>query len=114
MKREKISVGLVGPTPGAEFGCTPPAAYFEHLQIRNEAVDAGCDDVCEPVDSYGDVYSCRFSLDEEGYVIGMEREDGEPISDEIVDCNLEAVADQTFPCLAEIPSWESCEPMPLE
>jgi len=97
-----------------DFVCWAGMAHDEHDQISGAAGDAGCSHVCDLVYEYMDHFSYRFLLDEEGYVIGMEREDSGPIPEEIVECYLEAVADQTFPCLAEIPYWESCEPLALE
>lgn len=96
-----------------ELGCTQSVAIDEHFEITGAAMDAGCDNICpygEPVSPF----NYRFILNEDGYVVGMQREDGEPIPVKIVECYLEAVADQTFPCLAIFPYWENCTPIALE
>jgi hypothetical protein len=94
--------------------CPPATLIEEHGQIEDAAMDAGCEHVCTLPYVDNIPFSYRFLLDEDGHVTGMEREDGEPLPDEIVECYLEAVADQTFPCLAQVPYWESCEPLALE
>jgi hypothetical protein len=67
--------------------------------LEETALGAGCLDlytIC-----YGeDDFRYAFVLDEEGYAVDMVKDSGTPLSPEIVDCYLDAVAGQQFPCLA--------------
>jgi hypothetical protein len=92
--------------------CDEGIAADQHQEIVDQALDNYCGHPCYYTVPEGISY--RFLLDEEGHVIGMEREDGEPIPDELVECYLEAVGDQTFLCLTIFPYWENCEPLALE
>ena len=59
----------------------------------------GCNELME--------VNLRFVLDDQGYPTGIERSDGEPISQELVECMLASAGDQQFQCTGgEENVWE--------
>jgi radical SAM superfamily enzyme YgiQ (UPF0313 family) len=91
--------------------CTPQQYNEEYVEIWYAGHDAGCDDPCTPLTTE-DYY--RFVVDEDGYVTGIEVEDGGDFPAELAECYVQAVEGQVFPCLAGQEYWVSCEPIALE
>jgi len=85
--------------------CTGSVARKELESIR-EAAEASCELICSNVEDMFVSYS--FVLDDEGRVVDMKLDDGEPVPPEIKECYLASVAGQVFPCLAEYPTWVPC------
>jgi hypothetical protein len=85
--------------------CTGPVARKELESIR-EAAEESCELICSNVKDMFVSYS--FVLDDEGRVVDMKLDDGEPVPPEIKECYLASVAGQVFPCLAEYPTWVPC------
>ncbi len=79
------------------YTCSEQEAHEEGWGAVNTAIDAGCDNICDQ----GEMFEYRLILDEEGHMIDMEREDGIPIDQELIDCYIAALEGQTFPCMAE-------------
>jgi hypothetical protein len=88
----------------AEAGCTAEDRREEFEAIEDTAIRAGCRPICLGED----FYRYRFVLDAEGRVTDVERDDGVAIPEDLRRCYREALAGQTFPCLAEYPYWEPC------
>jgi hypothetical protein len=86
--------------------CSESQAW-EELESLLEQIPSTCEDVCSepsPITFFG----FRFLLDDSGHVVDMERDDGQPIAEEIKSCYLAAVSGQVFPCLAQYPTWTPC------
>lgn len=87
--------------------CTEEEARQESRLVGDLGRDACEPDFCP----YGEDFRYRFILDRAGRVVALEfeRDPGpEVLSPAVRECYLEAVADQTFPCLAEHEVWEWC------
>ncbi len=87
-----------------EEGCGPGDLYDEMHEIRMTAFEAGCTPLCDVRDT-----RYLFILDDAGHLIDIELEGGD-LPEDILRCYLDALAGQTFPCLAEaeIPYWVDC------
>jgi radical SAM superfamily enzyme YgiQ (UPF0313 family) len=84
--------------------CGTETAHAELTEVLSATWS--CGDICS--DPPGMDFSYQFLLDAAGHVVDMERDDGEPIPDELKQCYLAAVAGQVFPCLAEHAIWVPC------
>ena len=73
------------------------SSWDEERGIQSDAADAACQMLCA---TDGDEFRYRYLLDAEGRVVDIERDDGQAIPAEVRRCYLDAVAGQTFPCLA--------------
>lgn len=83
--------------------CSPMEAEEELNAAISTGRAAGCEDICELGSE-----RFRFLLDADGRVVDVELSGGGPVPDELKSCYIDALAEQTFPCLAENPVWEWC------
>lgn len=80
--------------------CDQVAASQEGRKAIRLASEEGCSSLCDLVGwDTGEGY--RFTLDSEGYVIGLENHEGKSLQGEIVDCYVKALEGQKFPTLKE-------------
>jgi len=89
---------------GGDAGCTPEMVAAEWRDVLDIPVEAGCPQCVVPGgdEEYGVV------LDAEGRIVDVRRSDGAAVAPDVRDCYLDALAGQTFPCLAGDEVWQEC------
>jgi hypothetical protein len=92
---------LDGDVPAAECG-SPEERYLQEERARQLSIDAGCPCFISHGPRYGLV------VDSTGHVVDVCPIDDSVVTDEVRACYLEALAGETFPCLAGEECWAVC------
>jgi hypothetical protein len=94
--------------PEADAGdapCTPEETRNEYDRARWSLAIAPCPP-CAP-DPPSDI-PYGIAIDSTGRIVDVRRGDGAPVPDDVRSCYLEALAGETFPCLAGDEVWQEC------